>query len=167
MARPIPRWAPVTRTTLPAQRPSEVMAKVYHITSREREALAPDERAKVVALGYRVLARLVLGPAVRLGVAVTIDVSLVLARRGVPGLAAAIVRLELRGQIAIVVAVRVDRQRRRQAHAAPAGLRRIPDTESRHRKHARRQREQLRQLLDVVAHDADGAAAEPQRGGGR
>src|SRR5437870_7403400 len=152
MARPMPRWAPVTRTIFPAHRLSEL---TWRGVSHQREALAPDERAKVVALRDRVLARLVLGPAVRLGVAEAIDVALALTRRRVPGLAAAIVRLELRGQIAIVVAIGVDRQRRRQAHAAPAGLRRLPDTESRHRKDARRQREQLRQLLDVVAHDAD------------
>src|SRR5436309_6275397 len=157
MARPMPRWAPVTRTIFPAHRLSEL---TWRGVSHQREALAADERAEVVALRDRVLARLVLGPAVRLGVAVAIDVPLALARRGMPGFAAAIVRFELPGQVVVVVAIGVDRQRRRQAHAAPAGLRGISDAESRHREHTGRQLEQLRQFLDVVADDADRTAAQ-------
>src|SRR5437879_13344862 len=113
MARPMPRWAPVTRTIFPAHRLSEL---TWRGVSHEREALAADERAEVVALRGRVLARLVLGPAVRLGVAVAIDVALVLARRGVPGFAAAIVRLELRGEGVVVGAIGGDRRPRRQSH---------------------------------------------------
>src|SRR5947209_18271882 len=96
--------------------------------SGQAEAVVTDERAEVVALGNRVLAGLVLRPAVALGVAEAVGEALALARRRVARLAAAVVVLHQRLEPAVVVAVGVHGQGGRQAHAAPARQGRIAET---------------------------------------
>src|SRR6185295_7474870 len=127
--------------------------------SSQAEAVAPDVWPEVVALGHGVLPRLVLRPPVRLLMAEAVDEPLALLGRGVTRLAAAVVVLELRGQVGIVVAVDVHGDRRRQPHADPAGLTRIADAHAGHREDAGRQLQELTELLDVVAHHADRTAA--------
>src|SRR6185295_7161858 len=100
-----------------------------------------DERAEVVALGNRVLARLVLRPPIGLAVAESVHEALALARGRVARLAAPIIGLELGRQIAVIVAVGVNGERGGQAHARPAGLTRIADAETGHREDAGRQLE--------------------------
>src|SRR5262245_1257352 len=86
---------------------------------QQPEAVAPDERAEVVALGHGVLARLVLRPAVRLGVAPAVDETLAFPRRDVARLTTAVVARNLLGERAVVVASGVDRKGCRQWGAGP------------------------------------------------
>src|SRR4029077_2874949 len=86
----------------------------------EPEAVTADEGAEVVPLRRRVLAGLVLRPAVRLGVAESLHVALVLLRGGVARLAPLIVGREQGGQVPVVVAVGVHRDRGREAQADEA-----------------------------------------------
>src|ERR687888_572316 len=81
--------------------------------SGQAEALAADIRTEAVALRDRVLPRLVLRPAVAIGVAPAVGQPLALARRGVPRLAPAGVVVDELGQPAGVVAGGVHGQRRR------------------------------------------------------
>src|SRR5580765_446981 len=131
--------------------------------SAQPEPVPADERAEVVALGNRVLARLVLRPPVGLAVAEAVPEALALARPRVARLAAPCIGLQRGRHTAVVVAVGVHDHRGRQPHARPAGLTRIADAESGHRKDAGRQLEELAHLLDVVPDHADGAAAETER----
>src|SRR5580765_4857068 len=107
--------------------------------SGQPESVPADERAKVVPLWHRVLARLVLRPSIGIAVAEPLDEPLALPRRRVARLAAPIIRLELGRQVAVVVAVRVHGQRGGQPHARPAHLTRVTDAEPRHGKDAGRQ----------------------------
>src|SRR5437762_7408068 len=129
--------------------------RVSMMASGQAEALAADVGTEAVALGDGVLPRLVLRPAVALGIAPAVGQPLALARRGVARLAPPVVVVDERLEPAVVVTVGVHGERRWQAQADPAGLRRVAETHAGYREDARRQRQQVAQLLHVVAHHAD------------
>src|SRR5207302_3446304 len=132
--------------------------------SVEAKALGAHEGAEIGALRHAVLAGLVFRPAVEIGLAPSLRRALpyVLVDRG----AAAVVGVDAGSEIALIVAVAVQRDVERQARTDVACLRRPADTHAGYRNDAVGKLQHVAHARRMVADDADRAAAEPDRFGG-
>src|SRR4051812_26214407 len=96
--------------------------------SIQLESLASHKRAEILPLGHGVLARLVLRPAIKRGLAEPFHLTPLAFRNRETGVAATIVAVDLGDEIRVVVAVDMHAQRHRHAHADEAFARRPADT---------------------------------------
>src|SRR5215468_9270862 len=113
------------------------------------------------------LARLVLGPAIGLGIAELGGVALLLRWRGVTAFPARIVSRQVGGRRAVVVAIGVDGNGGRQAHAHVARVGWIPKAQPRNGKNTAWKLQDFCNGAHTIADDADGTAAKTCRLGSK
>src|SRR5262252_7155096 len=125
----------------------------------EAKTFSTHKAAKVGAQGFSVLARLVLGPAVKRCLAPTIAIPLTLIWSQL--FSAPIVCVNLGGKIVRAVFIFDHRGAKREAWRDLAGLCRPADTQSRDRNDATWQLQQIAYDSRMIADGADWTAAEP------
>src|SRR5207237_6493319 len=116
----------------------------------EGKAAGPEPGGKADAFGGHLLARLALRPAVEFGRAKTLRRALAVLDR-MAGVAPPVVAVDRRREAAVVVTVDMNSHLQGQAHADKSGLRRVAETQPRHREHLVGQGEDLTNGFNVIA----------------